>query len=196
MKTLIAVPCMDMVHTQFAASLIAMDKPNCEIAFCASSLIYDARDTLAEKAIHEKWDRVLWLDSDMMFEPDLFRRMSARMDEGYEFITGLYVTRKQPIRPVIFSLVEKEPPKAENFADYPKDSVFEVAGCGFGCVMTTTDLLLRLRGIYKYPFAPFAGVGEDLSFCLRATEQGTKIYCDSSIKLSHIGQRQFTEGDI
>ena len=104
MKTLIAIPCMDMIHTQFAASLLCMEKVGeIEIAFSRSSLIYDSRDKLAEKAIHEEFDRVLWLDSDMVFPPDTMKRMSARMDEGYEFISGLYFSRKIPIRPIIYN---------------------------------------------------------------------------------------------
>ena len=67
MRTLIAVPCMDMVHTVFMASLLQLNKPEgTEIAVSSSSLVYDARHSLAKKALNEGFDRILWIDSDMM----------------------------------------------------------------------------------------------------------------------------------
>ena len=86
MKTMIAVPCMDTVPTRFMTSLLAMRKVGepCIHYFEMSSLIYDARNKIARAAIKEKCERVLWLDSDMEFEPDLMERLSARIDEGRE----------------------------------------------------------------------------------------------------------------
>ena len=38
-------------------------------------------------------------------------------------------------------------------------------------------------------------MSEDLSFCYRARNIGTKIYCDSRIKFGHIGNYEYTEED-
>ena len=71
MKYLVAIPCMDMMHTQFVCSLLSMPMfEQTEIAFGANSLIYDTRNQFAEKAIKNGFDRVLWLDSDMTFPRD------------------------------------------------------------------------------------------------------------------------------
>ena len=83
--------------------------------------------------------------------------------------------------------------KWEEYPDYPKDSVFEVAGCGFGCVITKTTVFLDLLLNGKALFAPERGFGEDISFCIRARELGHKIWCDSSIKCGHIGQLTIDE---
>ena len=82
MKTLIAIPCMDMVHTGFMKSLMMMNRVG-DIGFSiiSSSLIYDARNTLAKHGVDGDFDRILWLDSDMEFEPDLLKRLSQDMDE-------------------------------------------------------------------------------------------------------------------
>ena len=69
MRTLIAVPCMDMVHTFFMTSLLALRKAaGTEVAVASCSLVYEARHTLALKALNDGFDRVLWLDSDMNFK--------------------------------------------------------------------------------------------------------------------------------
>ena len=63
MRTMIAIPCMDMVHTLFFASMLSLRKPEgTEVAVASCSLIYEARHTLAMRALNEGFDRVLWLD--------------------------------------------------------------------------------------------------------------------------------------
>lgn len=84
---------------------------------------------------------------------------------------------------------------AEAYGDYPRDSLFPVAGCGFGAVMMTTELLRRLQAAYGLPFTPLPGFGEDLSFCLRVQELGAEVWCDSSIKLGHAGMAIYTEAE-
>ena len=204
MKTLIAIPCMDTVPVGFVKALLGMRRVG-ETAegFVCSSLIYNARNELAMHAIDEGYDRVLWLDSDMSFEPDFMERLSAHLDSGLEMVTGLYFTRKEPVRPTIFKTccIERTDegklnPKCEAYDDYPKDSIFEIAACGFGGVMCTTDLLRRVRDkLGRLPFSPVLGFGEDLSFCLRVAECGDKIYCDSSALMGHIGQHIYTVAD-
>lgn len=194
MKYLVAVPCMDMMHTQFVCSLVSMPLfKETEITFGANSLIYETRNKLAEKAINGGFDRILWFDSDMTFKPDFAQKLAARLDEGIDFCTGLYMTRKTPIRPCLFKTLEADPPKADFYDDYPKDSLFEIAACGFGGVMMSVDLIKRVGSVFGAPFAPILGFGEDLSFCFRASMLGMKMYCDSSIKMGHVGFHEITE---
>lgn len=200
MKTLIGIPAMDFVSTSFMTCLTGLQPVgDTSLHVVQSSLIYDARNDIALRAVNEGYDRILWLDSDVTFPADLLERMSARMDEGYEFVSGLYFTRKEPIKPVIFQRVEltekdgKGVPVSDNFTDYPRNDVFRIAGCGFGCVMMTVDLVKRIFEAHGAAFSPLPGFGEDLSFCIRAHNVGAKMYCDSSIKLGHIGQSIITE---
>ena len=198
MRTLIAVPCMDTVHTLFFTSMMNLRKPaGTEIAVSCSSLIYDARNTLAKKAIDDGFDRVLWLDSDMVFDADLMERLSANLDAGLDFCCGIFFTRRKPIRPCIYQFLGnrdngdgKEMPTAEPYEDYPEDQIFKVDGCGFAAVMMTTDLIRRCG---PSPFFPVLGFGEDFTFCLRAREEGATLWCDSRIKVGHCGLSLISE---
>ena len=193
MKTLIAIPCMETIPTVAVKSLLSLriDEAT-EVSFSMNSLVYDARNALAQKACENGFERILWLDSDMTFDSDLMNRLSARIDEGNDFVTGLYFTRRMPIEPVIYKDVGvhiedgKQIPVSRSYRDYPLDSIFEVKGCGFGGCMMTTKMVLDIAQKYGLPFSPILGFGEDLSFCQRATQAGYKIYCDSSIKLGHM----------
>lgn len=202
MRTLIAVPAMDMLSTDFCRSCVGLQlSGEVQWTFSQGSLVYDGRNILADTAVREGFDRVLWLDSDMVFDPYLFLRLSEHLDLGKEMVSGLYVSRKAPIRPVIYKSIRRDPlengflPVAEAYSDYPRDSLFPVAGCGFGAVMMTTELLRRLQAAYGLPFTPLPGFGEDLSFCLRVQELGAEMWCDSSIKLGHAGMAIYTEAE-
>lgn len=202
MKTLIAVPCMDMVPTRFVFSCLRL-RPVGEVEFSLteSSLIYNARNDLTRKAIDGGFDRILWLDSDMVFEPNLMEQFSARLDTGLEFVSGLYFTRKGKTKPVVYKTCgsyERKGqliPFASTYEDYP-DHLFEIAAAGFGGVMMTTDLVKRIWEKFGYPFSPILGFGEDLSFCVRVSRLGVKMYCDPAIKLGHVGYKTFDESDF
>lgn len=206
MRTMIAIPCMDMMHTQTVISLTGLRiQGEAKFAYSVSSLVYDARNSLARQAITEKYDYVLWLDSDMEFEPDLLDRLKQDMDEyNADMVCAFYVTRKPKIKPVIFEKCGYDHvagsneviPYAKTYYDYPRDSVFPVEACGFGGVLMKTSLLQDVEQKYGLPFAPILGFGEDLSFCLRVRDMGKEILCDSRIKMGHVGNHTFTEVDL
>ena len=196
MRTLIAIPCMDMVHTSFMKSLLGLMRVgDCGFSVTCSSLVYDARNMLAAQAIQEQWDRVLFLDSDMVFGPELLYKLSQDLDEGKEMVCGLYFKRKPPFNPVMYKNLEysTDPEKGvvnvkiDTYEDYPKDQIFEVAACGFGAVLITTDLIARIGEKFGAPFSPLLGLGEDLTFCYKASQLGVPMYCDSRIKVGHVG---------
>lgn len=201
-KTLICIPCMDTVPTTFFLSMMGLKKTGlCSFANTTNSLVYDARNQLAKRAVDGDYERILWLDSDMQFEPDLMERLSADLDEGRDIVSGLYFTRRAEPKPVLYSRCgiyrtedgEEVRPIAEHFADYPRDQIFKIEACGFGAVMMTTQLMKRVIEVFGQPFAPIYGFGEDLSFCMRVQELGVPIFCDSRVKLGHVGLRVISE---
>lgn len=196
MKTLICIPCMDSVPAQFAQSLATLNKVgDCAVAFEIGSLIYNSRNDLAMRSIQAGTDYTLWFDSDMLFEPDTFKKLYASMEKtGADIVSGLYFRRVPPYTPVMFSKLEFEDDGVvfENPEDYGNDP-FELDAVGFGCVLMKTEVLLSVAMKHGNLFAPVHGVGEDLSFCWRAKDCGYKIVVDPSIKLGHVGHYVVTE---
>lgn len=201
MKLYVAIPCMDYIPTEFFKNLLLLKTPpKTAYGITVASLTYDARNTLAKAVLDSDIDRVMWFDSDMTFQPDIIDRLSADIDEGRDFVTGLYFTRKNPIKPVLMSEVGAKDTDngfketyATFFNDYPKDQIFEVEASGFGVVMTTVKLLRDVSEHFGSPFMPIPGLGEDISFCQRAKELGYKLYCDSRIKAGHLATFPVTE---
>lgn len=199
-RTLIAIPCFDMVHTDFMKAFVGLERDdNTSYTIIKNTLIYNARNMVAENAIRYGFDRVLWLDSDVVFPKDTLKRLSEDMDNGRDFVSGLYFMRTENTKPVLFSEVGYEVKdneasvKSVHYLDYPKDTLFECAATGFGCVMTSANLLKKLTEKYGAPFTPMMGLSEDVAFCWRARQNGFKLYCDSRVKCGHIGQAVITE---
>lgn len=200
MKILIAVPSMDQVPVQFAQSLSMLYRVgDCSVAFQVGSLIYTSRNHLAGIAIEQQYDYVMWFDSDMVFRPDTLQRMVEELErDNLDILTGLYFRRVYPFKPVLFSkLVPIEKGwEWEEPTEIP-DKPFELAGCGFGCVLMKTEVLMDVQAKFNDMFGPLNNIGEDLSFCWRATQCGYKVVCDPSIVLGHVGHmvvdRQFYE---
>lgn len=203
MRTLIAIPCMDTVHTIFFKSVLGLQREGeCRFALSCSSLVYDARNKLVNQAIAEGFDRILWLDSDMDFQPDLLIRLSKTMEEtGADLVSGLYFTRKAPVQPVVYREVgyyhdderNEVTPHCVSYKEYPRDSVFEIEGCGFGGVLMNVDIAKKVEDKFGVPFSPILGFGEDLSFCLRVSECRGKMVCDSRVKMGHVGLGTISE---
>ena len=192
LKYLIAIPTGNYMPVQSVASLIHMKRVGMsKVTFLQNSLVYDARQKLMLEAIETGADRVLFIDSDMTFDSNIMAQMACDLDEGRDFVCGLYFRRTFPVNPILYKTVELDDGEDRSilYTDYPIDSIFPVAGCGFGAVMLTTQLLKDMYDAYKYPFAPINGAfGEDVSFCYRLNELGKyKMWCDSRIKVGHVG---------
>jgi len=192
MKTLIAVPCMDQTPTLFTQSLVLLRKVgDVACGFQIGSLVYDARNGLGQRAIAGDFDYVLWFDSDMVFDPDTMERMYKTMkDNDLDILTGLYFRRVAPYSPVLFKTLQYGENRAtwSDFTELPDNGLIEVAGCGFGCIMMSVDVLMSVQAKFGTMFQPMQGLGEDLAFCWRARECGYKIMCDTSLVVGHVGQ--------
>ena len=203
MKTLIAIPCMDTMPTGFVQSLLYLEKgADVSVCFKANSLVYDSRNLLSLSAIEEKFDRVLWIDSDMMFTKDAMKIIMRDMDDTHaDVVTGLYFKRRPPHKPVIFDDLDepgmdkdgKPIPHVHEYVNYPADSIFPVKGCGFGFCLTSVPLLKQVWEEFGPAFSPYPWAGEDISFCHRVNQLGCTILCDSRVSCGHIGTFVYTE---
>lgn len=195
MKTLIAIPAMNQVPTQFAASLAILDKPaDSIVGFQVGSLIFTARNNIAKAAVEMGAEVVLWLDSDMTFEPDTLKKLLVDYEEHKgAIISGVYFKRVAPYVPVLYEEFDIEGGETTHqiHADIP-DEIFEVKACGFGCVLTPVQILKDVMDKYGAPFNPIGGNGEDLCFCWRARQLGYKVLVDPAVECGHVGYQVIT----
>ena len=106
MKTLIAVPCLDMVHADFMECMMQLDRPEgTGYAQIKNTLVYFARNMIAQNAVKMGFDYVMWFDSDITFPADTIERLIQDMD-GRDYVSGLYVMRNGTNKPVIYSDIQ------------------------------------------------------------------------------------------
>lgn len=187
MRLMIAVPCLDMIRWEFARSLTALVcrlkdiGVQVDVVFRGGTLVYVARELLASDAINGAYDRVLWLDADMVFEPDLYERLASA---GAPMATALYRSRRPPYKLTIFRTLAP-PVRMERL---PEDRVFDVAACGFGGVLMDVDVLRRVKAAYTTTFTPMEYLGEDMAFCARVLDAKiSRIVAVADARMGHIG---------
>ena len=192
---LIAVPTTDYLHAGFVKSLMDLsfrlhrDGVAHEIALEAGTLVYLARNRLANKAINEGFDRVLWLDSDMVFQPDIVDTLEFCEKP---FVCGAFQSRRPPYSSCVFKDIRlKSLERVKEYGLRP----FKVDGCGFACVLMKTEVLEAVARAYGKCFTPTPEYGEDLAFCVRAKEQGYEIWCDPTARIGHIAHIPIWPGE-
>ena len=186
MRLMVAVPTTDYVNAGFLVSLIGLSKElkrrniDHDIEVLSGTLVYIARNRLANKAINEKYTHVLWLDSDMVFSEQI---VDDLLFCGKEMVCGAFVSRRPPYGPCIYKSIKKNQiEKVKEFGTKP----FRVDGCGFACVMTTVELLQAVALKFGTTFQPTDYYGEDLAFCWRVGQIGREIWCDPTVRPGHI----------
>lgn len=198
MKLLIAIPCMDTVPVAFMQSLLKLtqkltaDGVDYEVAIESGTLVYMARDRLAGKAVNQRFTHVLWLDSDMVFEPEIVEDLQFC---GKDFVTGIAHGRRKPFVSCLFKSIDLSHLELWQLKDYPKEA-FQVAGCGMACVLINTEIIKAVMINNGTAFNPIPQYGEDLSFCKRATDLGYKIYAEPTVRLGHIAHIAIYPDDV
>ena len=202
MKILIGIPCLDMVNTRFMLNLLALQRlPGTKIMVTVTSLTYDSRNQIAKAALEQGYDRVMYIDSDMQFSPNLLLKLNEQLDSGLDYVSALCFMRITPTKPCIYKNVTYGKndygfyQTCDPILSYPKNQLFEIEASGFGAVMMNTEVIRKVTENYGMPFSPMMGFGEDISFCWKVGQLGIKMYCDSRIKVGHIGTYVYGEED-
>ena len=188
MKLLIAIPTMDTVPVEFMKSLIRLtqklsaDGVDYTVAIESGTLVYMARDRLAGRAVNHHFTHVLWLDSDMVFEPELLEDLQFC---GKDFVTGIAHGRRKPFVSCLFKNIDLNHLEIWKLEDYPTEA-FEVAGCGMACCLMSTEIIKQVMIANGTAFNPMPQYGEDISFCKRARALGFRIWAEPTVRLGHI----------
>lgn len=189
MKLMIAVPTTDYIHADFMKSLLELceelhrQRISHKVEILSGTLVYIARNRLAQKAVNEGYSHVLWLDSDMVFNNQVVDDLQFC---GKDMVCGAFVSRRPPYGPCVYtSIREGDIRKVESFGTKP----FRVDGCGFACVLTTAELLKAVMNKFGNCFTPTEFYGEDLAFCRRVKGIGREIWCEPTVRPGHIAHR-------
>ena len=198
-KIMIAVPTREYIDVDSEKCIRKLERDmwlnsnyKVDVELVPGTVIHDLRFSIAELAIKGKYDYILWIDSDMVFNSFVLYDL---LEANKDIVTAVCFMRRAPYEPCIYSKLRMgatlEEDQIEKYFDYP-EGVFEVEACGMAmCLMKVAvleDIMLKVG----QPFFPVRSdhrtLGEDLSFCYNARKCGHKIWATSKPVVGHIGK--------
>lgn len=146
-----------------------------------------ARNEIIEQAIINECTHVLLVDDDHAFRPNSLMKLLENSDA--DIVSGLYLQRVHPHRPLIFDLANEDRSCRYYTLNGNKQRLLPIVAAGFGFCLMRTDIFQKLE-------KPYVRLGEinpaewcdDIGFFNRARVAGIKAYCDMECKIGHMGQ--------
>lgn len=212
-RAVIAYVHPDYVHAKFMASMLALTRKGRTtidgiIEVLSGPNISSARNEICSMFLSEHKAPWLWMvDTDMVFAPNTLDRLIAAADERERPIMGgLCYMRADPgddaqMRPTMFELTanpEGEPGVSYAWYDvWPEDRPFRVGATGAACLLVHRNALTRIAsgsGNSRDRVWPWfreasngnRGMGEDMTFCLRAGLAGLPIHVHTGVQVGHM----------
>lgn len=198
-RIMVAVPTREFIDVDSEKCIRKLEKDSwlnksieVDVEIQPSTIIHDARYALAQLAIKNKYDYILWIDSDMVFDSTVLYDL---LEADKDIVSAVCFMRRAPYEPCIYEKMRMgatlEEDQIEKYFDYP-EGVFEVEACGMAMCLMKVVVLEDIITKTGQPFFPVKSdhrtLGEDLSFCYNARKSGHKIWATSKPKVGHIGK--------
>lgn len=192
-RVMIGIPCMDTLKVETVMSLFASAHSTDAAAtlhIYKTSLVHDARNKIAEKAIEDGYDYLMFIDSDIRFEPTAIQKL---IDQDKDIIGGLYFQKRPPHLP---TLSEKKGKLLRYPRVWSKSKPFQIFGVGTGFMLIKVSVLEKLKAPYFYYGKLHEQMmGEDIYFCWKAQQSGFEVWCDPTVDIGHVGEYVYTKAD-
>jgi hypothetical protein len=147
-------------------------------------------------------DWLLFIDDDMVWQPDVVGRLIASREEhDLDMVGALCFRRSDPYQPTLY--MREEPTKgAYNFLETWDDDLVEVDATGLAFLLIHKRVFEAIAASPMPPLDQRVGgpppnffrwegaLGEDLRFCQDAKAAGMRIWVDTRIEVGHIGEHE------
>ena len=156
-----------------------------------------ARNKIASKALENNCDYLLFLDDDMIFEPDLLIKL---LKHKKDIVGGLAFLRKEPHEPSMFTL-NNDNKTYDPIFQWHTGAIVDCDAIGMAATLINTDVLEAMKPISQKHkkvwgfFDNIGFIGEDMRFCFKTKQIGCHIFCDTSQVVGHIVEKNIAYGD-
>ena len=198
-KILIAVPTNKYIEPETMKSIYDLIVPEgyeTEFQFFYGYQIDQIRNLIADWVVKYDFDYLFSVDSDIIFAPDVLCKF---LDHDKDLVSGIYRQRSPN------QVLEIYDENLTNIpiSKLPMNSLVEIGGCGFGCVLVKKQVFSEIG----YPQFEYHSAldhrytfSEDNDFCKKAREKGFQLFADTSVicghKGTHIFELQYTPEDM
>ena len=193
MNILIGIPTKDSIMIESAISIMNLDWDGHNITYTHADGrgvygVAQARNRLARKALDGGYDKLLMLDSDMIYPEDTIKHL---LDPDVPIVIGCARYKNDSGRAPIFTGVQDDTGSDAWVWDKIPPSRFGFNSGGLACAMIDVSLFARI------PFPWFVWEersngsywGEDIGFYDRLRAIGIRPQADGRVKCGHIGRK-------
>lgn len=198
-KCVVLVPFRDHIGYETEECLDATEKLGIQIArLPGQSAIEFSRSEMASIALMQGYESILFVDSDMVFNPPDVKYI---FDRPEPVVAGLYSQKRYEHMNAILDGSVEDIKIGLGGEDYPAMCV------GAGFLRIKADALRTLIDVHSLPLCTSHGgavwpffqsfnvcdngvwsyLGEDYAFCRRCTDAGIPVIVDGRIRLYHVG---------
>jgi hypothetical protein len=178
-----------------------------------------ARNKAVRHLLESAASWILWLDTDMGFSGDLLERLLAAADPVERPIVGALCFSQRKLgpdgmggyhtvaTPTIFDWAPMRTADGDELEGfdirwgYPSDELVRCGGTGSAAVLVHRSVFERIQAKYGdewYHRVPArnGSMGEDLSFCMRATALDIPVHVHTGVRTTHAKRIWLSEGDF
>lgn len=146
--------------------------------------VADARNILAQRALEQNCDWLLFIGDDNIVPPNIFELLSRHKKK---LVTGVYWTKSYPHMPYIWRDLMKGP-----YTDWKYGEFFKVDWAGCDTLLVHTDVFRAIPFpwfSHDWTFTEAQGsvplATEDLYFYTKTKQAGFELWCDSACQCLH-----------
>ncbi|BCK53294.1 hypothetical protein [Nocardia wallacei] len=171
------------------------------------SAIDQGRNRLATKALAKGFDELMWIDSDVKFDPESVETLRSH---DLPIVCGIYAKKHPRFQPACGFL-----PGTREIHFGKHGGLMEIRHAAGGFLYTKREVYEKIAVHEKLPicqrntspripfFLPMVVdreddtwyLGEDFAFCERARRSGFSIFADTRIRLEHVGRYNYSWDD-
>ena len=174
-------------------------------SICGCSVVSRARNLLAQDMLESSCTELLFIDSDINFDPDdIFRLMAWVSDPKKGIVAG--VPRVRDTKPVYIATLDQD---ENNELTMNSMGLVRAERVATAFMMVRRDVFetlerehpewayydkrsdRKLTCMFDFKVTEEGYIGEDFLFCDRARAHGFEVWIDPSIKLGHMGVQEY-----
>ncbi len=188
MKTIIAcVPltwpyvAKDFFKSALDMTAYAFGRYDFKTMFGSQCYLHTMRESLADEALSDGANYILWLDADQTYPADT----PERLMKHDKFVVGGMTPRKDDGTSLVFDLISD---KARRVHLVPNRGLQKVEAMGMGGVLVDTKVFSILKPPYFLPTwkdGP-TRMGEDFAFYKNCKDACIDVWCDTDLRYEHI----------
>lgn len=178
---LIAIPTNKYIEKECFQAIYDLDTEglDCQLYIQSAYAVDVAREKIVIEAKKRNAEYIFWVDSDTIPPKNALKDL---LSCNKDIVSGIYAFKYMDSDDAVVMRINGDHYENITVTELLQgERIKEIDACGFGCILTKTDVFREQNFIYD------TRRGEDTYFCEKAKVNGYKIYVDNRVGCGHKG---------